>query len=218
MAKKAEKKSVGGKTGKLNDRVFKEAVDDFDRFEGFVLTNLKTILIVSAVLAAGGVISAFIYHQIEKTRVAEAANLLEADTVESITTALSKHPDNLAANVARMRMATLLFNKKDFSKSMKLYKTVAAKASAGELRDRAALNVAYTLEAMGEYNAAAEKFSAIAHNPSTPSSRKNEAGYSAARLFFHLGKIDRAKSSLKSLAFGKPGFWAAQGKQLSKRL
>jgi predicted negative regulator of RcsB-dependent stress response len=218
MAKTGKKKKNDDKVKKLNDEVFKEAVDDFDRFEDFFSTNLNTILVVCVVIAVAGTITAMVYQHIETKRLAAAATLVEADKTKSIESALTRHPDNPAANVARMKLATMRFNKKDYVGAMQLYKEVAANAPVGDLRTRAALNVAYTLEAMGKFDEAAEKFLSISSNPTIPSSRKNEAAYSAARLFFLSGKNKRAKNALKRLAFGRPGFWASQGKQLEKRL
>jgi predicted negative regulator of RcsB-dependent stress response len=201
----------------LNDEI-KGAVDDFDKFEGFFQENLNSIMFFCVLLACTGIVAAFIYNHIERSEHNAAATLTEADTPETINAALSKYPSSHAVTGARMRLATIMFKKKDFPKALELYKNVALNASVGELKNRAAMNVAYTLEAMGKLDDAAEKFSSLSNIPSMSVNFKNEAGYSAARLFLQLGKNERAKNSLKSVAFDKPGFWAAQGKQLSRRL
>ena len=217
MAKMAKKRSDEEKAKILNNEI-KGAVDDLDKFEDFVSTNLNMIIIACVILALAGIAAAFIFKHVERSEQIAASALTEADTPETINAAMLKYPSSQAISGARMRLATFSFNKKDFSKAIDLYKNVALKAPAGELKNRASMNVAYTLEAMGQLDEAAEKFAALANNPAMSVNFKNEAGYSAARLFFQLGKTKRAKSALKSVAFGKSGFWAAQGKQLSRRL
>lgn len=213
----AKNKKNADKAKILNNEI-KGSVDDFDRFEDFVSTNLNLIIVACVVLALAGIATAFIFNHLERSEHTAAAALTEADTPESINAALSKYPSSQATSGARMRLATIFFNKKDFPKAMELYESVALKAPVGELKNRAAMNVAYTLEAMGKLDDSAEKFATLANNPSMSVDFKNEAGYSAARLFFQLGKNKRAKSALKSVAFGKAGFWATQSKQLSRRL
>lgn len=213
----AKKKSDVEKAKILNDEI-KGAVDDLDRFEDFVSTNLNMIIVACVVLALAGIAAAFIFKHVERAEQIAASALTEADTPEAINAAMSKYPSSQAVSGARMRLATIFFNKKDFPKAIELYENVALKAPAGELKNRASMNVAYTFEAMGKLDDAAEKFATLANNPAMSVNFKNEAGYSAARLFFHLGKTERAKTALKSVAFGKSGFWAAQGKQLSRRL
>ena len=218
MSKKNVKKKDAVQSKKLNDEIFKDAVDDFDRFEDFFETNLRRILAACAILVVLGSAAVALYWYVERKDRLEAASLIEADTPESIKSALSKYPDNIAADEAKMKLATLYFNKKDFAGALKLYENIARSAPVGELKNRAALNVAYTLEAMGKMEEAAEKFSSLANIPSMPRSGKDEASYSAARLFFHIGKTGRAKNALKAVALGKPGFWNAQSEQLAKRL
>jgi hypothetical protein len=213
-AKPVEKKDPKKNIGTI---AAMDAVDDFDRFEDFFTTNLKLILTSFATAAIIIVIAAIAYFVIESKQNAAADKLLAAKTIPEIEKALKQHPENKAACVAELRLATLKFKAGDKKTALEIYSKLAKSAPAGEPRDRAALNQAYTQEAMNDIDNAIQSFKAVGADLSHPEYIRNEANYSAARLLIAKGDKKNAQNTLKSIDFNKPGFWAAQAQRLIQR-
>jgi len=209
-SEKTDKKNIGGIAAM-------DAVDDFDRFEDFFTTNLKLILTSFAVVSLIVVVAAVAYSFLSQKRAEVAAKLLDATTVTEIEKALKEHPENQAAPLAKLRLATLKFKAGDKQAALDIYSELASTAPPGEPKDRAALNKAYTLESMDKIDEAIQEFKQIGEDASHPEYIRNEALYSAARLLLSKGDKQAAKDVLKSIDFSHQGFWTAQGERLLQR-
>ena len=202
----------------ISSVVAMDAVDDFDRFEDFFTSNLKMILTACAILALAILVGAAIYALQESTQTADADKLLAAKTISEIETALKKYPDNEAVPLVKLRLATLKFKAGDKKAALDLYSQVDSESPPSESKNRAALNKAYTLEALGKGKEAAEAFAQIGADSSRPEYIRNEANYSAARIRLLEGEKEQAATLLKSIDFSTPGFWSMQGKMLLQRI
>ena len=204
---------------KQHAEILKGAVDDFDKFEDFFTSNIKNILIGFAVAALIITVTAIGYSKYQQSVIAKSAELTTAKTVEELEAVIKKYPQINAVYPAKMRLATLFFNSAKYEKASALYKELASTAPVGEIRNRARLNEAYTLEAMNKSLPAAALFAAIGMDASLPAYIKDEANYSAARIYAAAKKNDKAKSCAKAINLSTSGsFWAMQGQKLLQRL
>ncbi len=206
------------KSKNISNVVAMDAVDDFDRFEEFFTSNLRTILWLFAILSILVIIGAAVYALRETSESKGADELLAAKTIDEIEKALKTFPTNQAVPLAKLRLATLKFKAGDKKAALDIYSQVASTATPGEARDRAALNKAYTLEALGENKKAAETFERLGSDSSRPEYIRNEANYSAARIRLLEGDKKQAATLLKTIDFSTPGFWSLQGKMLLQRI
>ena len=214
----AQQKMADKAKQKRQDDILKSSVDDFDRFEDFFSGNLQTILKVTAALAIIITIGALIYTKIESSNHKVAAEITAAKTVDELKTVISKYKSNSAVYPASLRLATLYFNDGKYNEALETYTKLAKDAPAGEIKNRANLNIAYTMEALKQPEKAAEKFADIGANPTLPEYIRNEANFSAGRIYNSQKKFQDAKNCLKSIDFQKPGIWAAQGEKLLQRM
>lgn len=203
----------------ISDEVFKEAVDDFDRFEDFVQTNLNKIVIGSVIIVIALIIGYVVYMQIENAKNEASVALTSAKTIEELNAAIKKYPDSVTDEAAKLNLGTQYFNDAKYNEALKTYQELGASAQPGEVKNRARLNEAYTMEAMKDQEKAADKFAMIALDATAPEYIRNEANYSAARLFVALKKPERAKSCLKAINSEDPNdFWASQAQRLLQRV
>lgn len=213
-------KKKGKKEAKnINDAVFKDAVDDFDKFEDFFTTNLKNIIIGSIVAVVVLIVGYLIFIEVQESKKEAAIALNEAKSIEELNSAIKKYPNSAADKTAQLNLATIYFKDGKFEEALKVYQSIARTASPGDIKSRANLNIAYTLESLNKAPEAAEKFATIGVNNSFPEYIRNEANYSAARIFIACKKNARAKDALKLIKSNNPGdFWASQALRLKQRL
>jgi len=214
----AKQKIIDKAKQKQQDQIIKGAVDDFDKFEDFVSTNLKNIMITFVVIAVLLVIGSVVYIQINKENMRISGELTAAETIDELKAAIQKYGDNESVYPARLRLATIYFNDGKFKEAQNIYASLSVDAPPGEIKNRSKLNVAYTMEALNMPNEAADQFSSIGQDLSAPEYIRNEANFSAGRIYLAENKPEKAKGCLKSIDFKKPGFWAAQGEKLLQRV
>ena len=214
----AKQKIIDKAKQKEQDQVMKGAVDDFDRFEDFVSSNLKNIMISFVVIAILLVIGSVVYIQINKEQMRVSGELTAAKTIDELTAAIEKHGDSESVYPAQLKLATIYLNDGKFSEAQKIYGSLSKDAPAGEVKNRAKLNVAYTMEALKMSSEAADEFSTIGQDLKVPEYIRDEANFSAGRIFLAENKPEKAKGCLKSIDFKKAGFWASQGEKLLQRI
>lgn len=215
----AKQKVIDKKKQKQQDAVIKNAVDDFDKFEDFVSVNLKNIIISFVIIAVLLVIGSVAYILIEKENMRVSAELTDAETVEELKAAIAKFKDNDSVYPAKLRLATLYFNQGKYEEAQSVYISLAVDAPAGEVRNRARLNQAYTLEALNKPIEAADKFAVIGEDRNkVPEYIRDEANFAAGRIYIAQNKPEKAKACLKLIDFKKAGFFAAQGEKLFQRI
>lgn len=203
----------------ISDEVFKEAVDDFDRFEDFFQTNFNKIITASVIIVVALIVGFIVYTQIKSAKNEASVALTSAKTITELNEALKKYPDSVTDDAAKLNLGTEYFKDGKYQDALATYQSLAISAQPGEIKNRSKLNEAYTLEAMKDPAQAAEKFAMIAVDATAPEFIRNEANYSAARIFVALEKPERAKSCLKSINSENPNdFWASQAKRLLQRV
>ena len=203
---------------KHHNDAFKDAVDDFDKFEDFFSSNLKVILIAFGVIAIVLAAGTFIYQSIEKADKKEAGELTAAQTVSELEQIVKKYPNNKAVYPAQMRLATVYFKDKKYEKALAIYSKLAVKAPSGEIKNRAKLNEGYTLEVMNKKQDSADKFSLVGQDSTLPEYIRNEANYSAGRIYALINQNEKAITCLKSVDKSNNGFWAGQSERLLQRI
>src|SRR3989339_1967466 len=168
-------------TQNISDAVFKDTVDDFDKFEEFFSGNINKILTVSVIVVLALVIGYIIYIRMEEEKTKASAALSSAKTIEELKDAIAKYPSSSMSESAMLNLATLYFNGAKYQEALDTYQRIADTAEPGDVRNRAKLNIAYTLEAMNKKEEAAERFEQTGRDSSSPSYIRNEANYSAGR-------------------------------------
>ena len=203
----------------ISDEVFKGTVDDFDRFEDFVSTNLYKIVVGAVVLVIGLIIGFIVYTQVKEANNEASVALSSAKTIKELNAAIKKYPNSKTDGAAKLNLGTLYFNDGKYQEALETYRALANSAPSGDIKGRAKLNTAYTLEAMKKPEQAAEKFSDIGLDASSPQYIRNEVNYSAGRIFVASSKPSRATSCLKAIKSDTPrDFWAEQAKRLLQRV
>ena len=214
-----DKKKDADKRQKQHDEILKDVVDDFDKFEDFVSSNLKNIMISFAVLAVVVTVSAVVYSQYKSSQRKIASELTATDTVDKLKKLVSEHKGSASVYQAKLKMASILYKDGKYDEALAIFAELAASAPEGEIRNLAILNEAYTLESLKRYKDAAAKFAAAGQNLSLPEYIRNEANFSAARIYLaSLKEPDKAKLCLKSVDFSKDGFWSGQAEMLLHRI
>ena len=203
---------------KKQDEVFKSSVDDFDRFEDFFSNNLSAIIKTFIAVAIIIAIVTISYTNIKTSKQKVASLITAAKTVDDLNKLILKHKDNIAVYPARLKLGTLYFNDEKLKEALEVYSKLAIDAPTGESKNRASLNSAYTLEAMKKKTEAADKFAMIGANPTLPRYIRDEANFSAGRIYNAEKNYKKSKNSLKLIDFKRAGMWAAQGEKLLQRI
>ena len=191
--------SVNLKRQKQLNAEIGQVMDDFDRFEYAFVTHWKKIVTaaVLVVVAVAVIVSAKVYANYRQNSAAAAFS--QAVTAEALEKALSEHSHASAAVAARLRLAGLYINAKNYDGARRELQTVSADKSMPELAWRASLNLGYLAELEGKIDEAAEIF-AVFSRIEVPGSEgyRAESCANAGRLFLKAGKKAEAKEILES--------------------
>lgn len=207
-----------------NENIIEEIGDDFDKFEVWVMQHGKTILIASAaiVLVIVAVFGAILMKKASDNK--KVRLFAAAKTQEQLAGVIAKYPDFPSASDARLRLAMILIDKKDYSTASSQLEKVAKTESADEfVRGRAALNMAYVLELQNKQKDAAQSFDSLASSGRLPDDIRAEAVYSAGRLYVQTGDNAKAKSVLtridtKTAKTQASFYWAQMSRNLLDRM
>ncbi len=198
------------------ENIIEEAYEQETSFEDFFVKHWPTFLNV----AVGIVILFALYltfmNYTRKRDIAASSDFTSAKTVQEIQKVLASYPNHPAANFARLRAMKLLTDEKKFEDALKICREIGPSTENPEAFWQAKLDEGYLLELMNKKDEAAEAFSKISSDIKFPSTVRNEASYSAGRLFLASGKKDRALASLKAMdsAAGSEDLWSYQAKAL----
>ncbi|OGV31761.1 MAG: hypothetical protein A2020_05575 [Lentisphaerae bacterium GWF2_45_14] len=199
-------------------------LDDIDKFEHFAANNWKGIIIGFFVMFAAVVVVA-VGYQVNNSMKAKALNAISAaDTKESLEKIVKDYASYPAVNSARIKLALIYINAKNYDKAADLYKIMqSASGIPDEMRWRAALNVSYVMELKGEKEKAAASFVETGAQSLLSEAFKSEANYSAGRIYAELKNNSKAseflkKAAVSSVAQGAAGFWGNQAKMLLERI
>jgi hypothetical protein len=117
-------------------------------------------------------------------------------------------------------MAKLLAAEKKYDDAIKLCREITPVSNTPETYWQAKLDEGYLLELSNKKEEAAEAFSKVGSDMKFPVSIRNEASFSAARIFLAAGKKDRALSAAKSVdsSPNTSDFWTEQAKGLIQQM
>ncbi|MDD3117595.1 MAG: hypothetical protein PHQ27_00300 [Victivallales bacterium] len=202
MAKKAKKT----KDAQITDML----LDDFDKFEHFMVNNLRNILIgcvILIVLVAIGAIGYSIYNASEnKANDAIAA----ADTIPELQQVIKKYSGREAVWSAYQKMIKIQVGKKDFAAALENSRALLALNVPEEMRWPLELNIGYLLEMDRKLPEAVTQFAAITKDNTFPTNVRMEAYYSAGRLELEQHHDAAAKSYLEVVAKEQPDMAAGE--------
>ena len=218
MAKNKNRKELEQARQKEMDEALKNAVDDFDKFEDFFTSNLKQIIIAFVIIAVGLTVAAVGYSKYKASQLEVSAELTAANTVDELKSLIAKYKGNQSVFPATLRLGTLYFNDGKYQEAYDVFSKLALDAPMGGVKNRAALNTAYTLEALKKDKEAADRFAMIGQDVNVPGYVKDEANFAAGRIYNALKDTAKARNCLKSINYSTPGFWASQGEKLLQRI
>ena len=179
---------------KLNAQM-NEVMDDFDRFEYAFASNWKKIVIAAVAVVVVVAIAVSVKVFIKSSEMKKAQAFAAAVTIEDLEKTVQKYGS--APADARLRLASLYMDKKDYANARKEL-AAAADDNAMELRWRAQLNIAYVDELEGKYADGAAKFADFAKSRREVGSAAfaAEAYAAAGRLYLLAGQIEEGKNIL----------------------
>ena len=202
-----------------------------DEFEMWMALNWKKAIIGVCAFAVLVSIVIIIQGAIQRAELAARRELANAGSIAELEAAIAKHPNNKAADFARLRLAgDLILTDKpgDLEKAREQLLAVASSSKSETfIKIRSALDAAYLLEQLGKKEDAATEFERIASLSQTPEDLRVEAAYSAARIFSGLDQMMKADAALKNInltaaaAQGSStiyGYWASLAKQLDEKI
>jgi len=181
----------------LNKEISNALFSDEERAGMFFAKNWKLIaaLAVLAVLAVTGGFAW--YRHNEAVKLENTAKLANAKKIDEIEKALAVVPADIpGVDDARFRLAKLYGADKKYDKARAVLKALAASTRDVASRDRAKLDIAYSLELEGKRADAAKSFAAVARDTTVAQAARAEAGYAAGRLYVDLKQNDDAKKAL----------------------
>ncbi|HBC89048.1 MAG TPA: hypothetical protein DCZ94_19075 [Lentisphaeria bacterium] len=200
------------------ENIIEETYDEMTQFEDFFVAHWEKILNVAIAIVIASAVY-FVYSKISGTKDIEAsAEFARAKTVQELQKAIGSHPSNPSANYARLKIAKLLVAEKKYDDALKACREITQVSGSEEAYWQAKLDEGYILELMGKMDEAAESFSKLGPDIKFPVNVRNEASYSAGRIFLSNGKKDRALASLKSIDLSSPTVWSEQAKGLLRRI
>jgi len=202
-----------------------------DEFEMWMAVNWKKAIIGVCAFAVAVSIGIIIQGAIQRAELKARKELANAGSVAELEAAIKKHPNNKAADFARLRLAgELIFNAQpgDLEKAREQLLAVASSSKSETfIKMRSALDAAYLLEQIGKKEDAAIEFERIANLAQTPEDLRVEASYSAARLFSGLDQMMKADAMLKNINLTAAasegtstvyGYWASLASQLDEKI
>lgn len=203
--------------------IVEELNEDFDTFESWVVENWRIIAVVcvAAVVAVAAIGIGIAVSKSMDRKTAQA--FATADGYDKLVEVLKAHPNATFAPDARMKLAMLQLEKKDYAGALANFKAVGDSKSAVEaLRGRASLNIAYILELQGKTDEAITAFSNIGQSLTIAEELRFEANYGAGRLLVDKKDFLKAKSCLAKATSVRPRsmgeyFWSSQAKSLLDR-
>ena len=206
-------------TKNIDDKIFKEAIDDFDRFEDLFQENLKKILSGAVLLIVVIIIALVSWNIIKQAKFKASAALAAAKTVDELNAAIAKYPSSNGVYMARLKLGTAYMEDKKFDEAKSEFEKLASDAPEVEMKGRALLNVAYAIAGMNKQQEAADKFAQIGEMDDMPGFIKDEANLEAGRVYFNLNNMDKAKKILNLVNAENPNkFWARQAKMIIQKI
>lgn len=180
-----------------NDNLVDEISENFDRFETFVIGNVKYILAGCIVLLIAVAVVFTVIHFRSQARAAETLRLANAEKIEQLEKVLKEvSPSVPGYDTAQIRLARQYAAEKKYDLAFNACKAVADRGGDLYLSGRARLDSAYILEQSGKAGEAAVIFAMVADNAEALPDFRAEGAYAAGRLFLSLKNEASAKKYL----------------------
>ena len=167
-------------------------LSDFDKIEHFVISRWKQMFIGAGVIIVLVAIAYGIMLKKENNERAAQRAIANAVTEEQLSDVIKRYASYKEADSARIRLAKIYADKKDFAKASGLYKTVAQNTLSEDLKCRMLLDAAYMQEKAGSFADACKAFMVIGDNSMYSAGIRAEGYYSALRLYLKDNKKDEA--------------------------
>lgn len=167
-------------------------LNDFDKIETFVISRWKQLFIGAGVIIVLVAIAYGIMLKKENNERAAQRAIADAATEEQLSDVIKRYSSYKEVDFARIRLAKIYADKKDFAKASELYKTVAQNTLSEDLKCRMLLDAAYMQEKSGAFADACKAFAVIGDNSMYSAGIRAEAYYSALRLSIKDNKKDEA--------------------------
>lgn len=196
-------------------------LNDFDKIENFVVTRWKQMFIGAGVIIVLVAIAYGILLKKENNAAAARRAIADASTKEELSQVIERYKSYSEVDFARIKLARICVEAKDFAKAGELYRAVALNTQSQDLKCRMLLDEAYMIEKAGDFDKACKAFVVIADNSMYAAGVRAEAYYSAGRLFLKAGKKDDAAKvfdKLNQLASDETAaVWCNLGKALQAK-
>ncbi|MEI6425265.1 MAG: hypothetical protein WCP55_23850 [Lentisphaerota bacterium] len=202
------------------DNIIEETYDEITQFEDFFVKHWPKILNVAFAVLILFALYLILSSFGSKRELEASLEFTKAKTVQDLQKAISANPSNPAANFARLKMAKLLAAENKYEDAIKLCRAITPVSNTPETYWQAKLDEGYLLELSNKKEEAAGAFSKVSSDMKFPVSIRNEASFSAARIFLAAGKKDRALSAAKSVdsSPNASDFWTEQAKSLIQQM
>jgi hypothetical protein len=175
MAKDKKKKAIDAEINRA-------LLDDFDKFSALIHQRWKEMIYYAvAIVVVVGIVSAIISYRNNQTNKAENI-LANALTEEALVKAIDEYGKYEVADFARLKLAVIYINQKNFVKAAEQYKMVSENTLSKDLKERMMLDMAYLQEKEGKIAEAVEAFKNVGNNAENSVAVRAEAYYGAGRL------------------------------------
>ena len=174
---------------------FEKALSDEERIQLWLNKNWKKCLIAVIVIASA-VVAFMSVNYIRDQRIMKAVNAIAEAKADELPALIAENPDVPGANLARLRIALNLMDKKDYAGADT---TVPL-----ELRTRARFSAAACKEYAGKAKEASAAYMMIFNDSTVSGGSRYEAAYQAGRILIALNDLAAAKKLLQPVAESKP--------------
>ena len=216
---------ANGKNKKAMDKEITDSLlDDFDKFEHFVMNHWRHIISAAIVIVVVAIIAAVSYS-VSVSRENKMNNAIaNAQTVEELQQVIGEYPRGKAVIYAYTTLAHKFINNKNFKAADDTYAALLKIEIPQDMKWQITIDRAYIKELSGDIPGAIKDFAAISKDAMLPRAMRAEANYSAGRLEVKEGNKDQAMvylnlaSSLDDNQSPGVAFWAKQAKSLIQTL
>lgn len=160
------------------------------------------ITLVTVVVVAGG---AFAFKQVRDNKISGAnKELLKANSLEDIESAVAQYGSTKAGNAARLRLAKAYYDASKYEEALKAYEVCLSKGAPKGFAEIAELGRAHALEGLNRLDDALAAYLAF-DKASSDHYLQPQAQMGIARVYTMQGKKDEAKKLLETLKAKKTG-------------
>lgn len=194
--KKHNKKQIDAEINRM-------LLSDFDKIENFVVSRWKQMFIGAGIIIVIVAIAYGIVLKKDNNAFAARSAIANATGKQQLIEVIDRYSSYREADFARIKLAKIYAEEKDYAKAIELYKTVAGNNPDQDLKCQMMLDEAYMQEKSGAFENAVKSFVIIGDNTMFAAGIRAEAYYGAMRLSHKLKKTadaDKIFAKLNLLA------------------